>query len=99
MLFSPLLLFVFYRQSMSKADVLGCLFILAAVLLIGYSGDSEESEETLESPEAENIDSKYLIVALLFACSVGLLIGFMNLFTFWAIDDVHYPPEKIFTDG
>ena len=90
-LFSPILFFAIYNQRLTKNDIIGCVMIVASVVIIGTSGSSSESETS--------IDSQYLIIAVVFALLSGLAISVLSLILEWTICTVKYPPKQIFYDG
>ena len=103
--FTPIIFYFKHGQMISKSDILGGLFIIICVVLIGAGPAIFSSKETVTGlkTNAENDKSEnellFLTYSILCAMATGLILSLNTLNVEYCINKVGFPPSQTNIDG
>ena len=87
MLFTAIIFRVKYGQELSKFDLVGCSFIVACVILISIGASESSGNGT------QDVDTKYLLLAVVFALSVGVSFSINTTNVNYIINELKFNPD------
>ena len=93
MLFTAIIFRVKYGQELSKFDKVGCFLIVACVILISIGATESSGSET------QDVDTKYLLLAVVFALSVGVSFSINTTNVNYIINELKFNPDQMNYDG
>jgi len=93
--FVTLFFHIWYKQVLNKIEVLGCVFIILGVVLIGFGGSIDDGRGS----EMAKVSVKFLILASIFGVSAGLVTSLNSVSMKFHVQEMGFPPEQMIMDG